>query len=58
MKKITTVCAECGGEDVYFNTIATWDYHKQDWAIGGDLHTPWCEDCNKEITVEDKEDAA
>ena len=56
MKKITKVCDECGGEDVYFNAIATWDYHKQDWEIGEDLHTPWCEHCNKEITVEDKEE--
>jgi|TARA_R110000751_G_scaffold64145_1_gene131855 hypothetical protein len=56
MKKITKVCDECGSEDVYFNAIAMWDYQKQDWVLGEDLHRPWCEHCDKEITVEDKEE--
>ena len=58
MKMITKVCDQCGGEDVYFNVIATWDYRKQDWVIGEDMHRPWCGDCHKEITVEDKEEVA
>tara|TARA_R110000851_G_scaffold158631_5_gene301688 strand:+ start:1062 stop:1244 length:183 start_codon:yes stop_codon:yes gene_type:complete len=58
MKKITKVCDKCGSEEVYFNAIATWDYRKQDWVLGEDLHRPWCERCDAEITVEDKEDAA
>jgi thiol-disulfide isomerase/thioredoxin len=27
-------------------------------VLGEDLYTPWCEHCDKEITVEDKEEAA
>jgi hypothetical protein len=57
MKKITKVCDECGSEDVYFDAIAKWDYRKQDWVLGEDMHRPWCEQCDAEIMIEDKEDA-
>ena len=68
MKKITKVCDKCGSEDVYFDAIAKWDYRKQDWVLGEDMWSPWCEHCSDAtvdyllgdagITIEDKEDAA
>ena len=56
MTKITKVCDQCGSEDVFFETIAIWNYRRQNWQIGEDLHKPHCGDCHREITVVDKED--
>jgi hypothetical protein len=56
MKKITKVCDKCGSEDVYFDAIAKWDYREQNWVLGEDMHRPWCEQCDAEIMIEDKED--
>ena len=58
MAKVTKVCDQCGSEDVFFETIATWNYRGQNWQIAEDLHTPQCGDCHKEITVLDEEEAA
>ena len=56
MKKITKVCDKCGSEDVYYDALAKWDYRKQDWVLGEDFWSPWCEQCDAGITIEDKED--
>ena len=58
MKMIEKVCNMCGSVEVHLNTIATWNFLKQDWVFGENLHTPWCEQCECEISIEDREETA
>lgn len=52
---ITKVCERCGSEDVWADANAEWDVENQCWTLLDTFPNEWCNDCECETTIEDKE---
>ena len=53
--KIKKVCKCCGSENVLFDAYARWDINKQELVLLSTTEDHYCEDCDGETTVIDKE---
>lgn len=53
--KIVCVCATCGSKRITSDASAVWDVEKQDWILSDVCQGTFCEDCEDECRVEERE---
>lgn len=50
------ICNHCGSENVWVDANADWDTEAQEWVVCNIFDAEWCNDCDGETTIIDKED--
>lgn len=55
--RIIKCCANCGGQNVMLDAWASWSVDRQEWELAQTFDDAFCEDCEGETTVEDREQA-
>jgi hypothetical protein len=51
-------CTICRGERVMRDAWACWSYERQQWELGQTFDHAYCEDCERECTLEETMDDA
>lgn len=54
-KKLRMTCSNCGGENVSCDATVQWDIDQQDWIISGIHDGDFCDDCEDETRIIEKE---
>lgn len=52
---VEQVCKACGSDDVKLDAWAVWDIDKQDWVLGYTFDDSFCESCEGETTIIDRQ---
>ncbi len=55
MKRLTKVCEKCGSEEVRLDAWASWDEIEQQWALHATYDAAWCESCEGECRIIDRD---
>lgn len=55
MRRITYVCATCGGKNVKWDAWAEWDEEQQCLVLANSYDQNHCDDCDGECSVEEVE---
>lgn len=54
-KKVKIVCRDCGSEDVVRDAWAEWDVENQEWVLQDYFDAAYCNNCEGECKLEEKE---
>jgi hypothetical protein len=54
-KRVTMICSNCKSENVNCDATAVWDVDKQDWVLIQTLPNEWCNDCDGETSIDERE---
>lgn len=54
-KAVRVFCARCGSEDVFKDAWASWNKEKQEWELFQTFDYTFCETCQEEARLEEKE---
>lgn len=49
------VCKHCGSQEVRRDAWAAWNPEKEEWELYNYFDAAFCEDCDTETTIEEKE---
>jgi hypothetical protein len=53
--KIEIHCSKCGSKNVLRDAWAFWDENSQEWALNSIFDNAYCENCEGETSLEEKE---
>lgn len=53
--RIAKTCEFCGSEHVWLDANAEWDFEAQRWVLKNTFDNAWCDECDGETTIIDKE---
>lgn len=50
-RKVKPVCTHCGGSNIFFDAVSTWDVERQEQVMLNTFDNTDCEDCEGECSV-------
>ena len=55
MSKLTMHCSSCGSDQVLRDAWAEWDVTQQCWVLQNVFDAAFCESCDSECSIEERE---
>lgn len=55
MVQIVYICSKCGGKNIVSDASAVWSVEKQDWVLSDVCDGTYCEDCQDECRIDERE---